>query len=120
MRQRLGFAALLIAVLTTIYTLFGGTSAASCQVAGVVALMRRSARHYEGKQRTLNKGKGWNGTFVKKALAASGVAEIFGNPLRPNRANDGDLGMAERDLWPLQFGAGLISAKKAIEAVRKA
>jgi len=106
--------------LESLYTLFGGTSAASCQVAGVVALMRRSARHYEGKQRTLNKGKGWNGTFVKKALAASGVGEIFGNPLRPNRANDGDLGMADRDLWPLQFGAGLISAKKAIQAVRKA
>ncbi len=104
----------------SLYTLFGGTSAAACEVAGIVALMRRSARRFERDGGRLNGGAGWTGPFVKAALAASGAGEILGNPLEPDRANPADAGLAPDDLGRRQFGAGRISAKKAIEAIRRA
>jgi hypothetical protein len=108
------------AEIDSLYTLFGGTSAASCEVAGVVALMRRSATAFEAEGGELNGRAGWSGSFVKKALAASGAGEILGNPLQPDRANSADAALSHNELLDWQFGAGVISAKKAIEAIRKA
>jgi hypothetical protein len=103
----------------SLYTLFGGTSAASCEVAGIVALMRRSATAFEAEGDVLNGGKGWTGLFVKKALAASGAGKILGNELQPDRANAADADLSREELRHWQFGAGVVSAKKAIEAIRR-
>jgi hypothetical protein len=84
-----------------------------------VALMRRSATGFEAEGGELNGGKGWTGPFVKKALAASGAGEILGNALQPDRANAADADLSREDLHHWQFGAGVVSAKKATEAIRR-
>lgn len=93
-------------------TLFGGTSAASAIVAGVLALMRRARA-----------SKSWSGISAKEWLKKSARQTLAGGPLTEDISNETDIDpnvhLAPRPgLTKAIFGAGLVDAKAAINLCR--
>ncbi len=85
------------------FALFGGTSAASSIVAGVVALMRRA-----------HPDNGWSGTAVKEILMATANGRIGDTPLTPDISNASDHDLSDDELHERLFGAGMVDARAAV------
>lgn len=95
------------------FTLFGGTSAASTIVAGVVALMCRAMpapSDMEDKAHT-------KGALVKDALVTSAAKTLNSKNLTADVSNASDLPSGGHYEFSRMFGAGVVNAKAAIHEI---
>lgn len=94
------------------YTSFGGTSGASALVAGVAALVARAHKARKGANERIDGIK--MKKLLKKACDLNGAVLYGGQPLTPDPMNADDEALKGK---PYFFGAGLLNAKEAVEAI---